>query len=163
LLHLERPTRRTFPARKEVKAMKLVPWRTELSPLRGQMDRLFRDFFENGHVATREEEFAPVLDVAETPEAIVVTAEVPGIEVKDIEISLMGGTLYLKGRKTEEREEKGKTWHRVERSYGAFTRAITLPSAVNAERIEAKSKDGVLTITLPKKEEAKPKQIQIKT
>ncbi len=77
--------------------------------------------------------------------------------------SRLGGTLYLKGRKTEEKEEKGKTWHRVERSYGTFTRAITLPSAVNAERIEAKSKDGVLTITLPKREEAKPKQIQIKT
>jgi len=143
--------------------MKLVPWRTELLPLRTEMDRLFRDFFGNGHVTRDQEEFAPVLDVAETPEAIVVTAEVPGVEAKDIEISLMGGTLYLKGKKAEEKEEKGKTWHRVERSYGAFTRAISLPTAVNAERIEAKSKEGVLTITLPKKEEAKPKLIQIKT
>jgi HSP20 family protein len=127
------------------------------------MDRLFHDFFENGHTTTAAEEFAPALDVAETPEAIVVTAEVPGVDVKDVEISLMGGTLYIKGKKTDEKEEKGKTWHRVERSYGAFTRALSLPSAVNAERIEAKSKDGVLTITLPKKEEAKPKLIQIKT
>ena len=146
--------------------MKLLPTITEglgLTPFRRQMDRLFCDFFPgepNGFPALAEG--ALLVDLAETPESVVVKAEVPGIELKDLDISIVGETLYIRGEKKEEKEEKGKTWHRVERSYGAFARAVTLPSPVKQDKIEATAKDGVLTITLPKAEEAKAHKIVIK-
>lgn len=146
--------------------MNLLPTIREglgLTPFRRQMDRLFSDFFPevpNGFPALAEG--ALLVDLAETPESVVVKAEVPGIELKDLDISIVGETLYIKGEKKEEKEEKGKTWHRVERSYGAFARAVTLPAPVKQDKIEATVKDGVLTVTLPKAEEAKARKIAIK-
>lgn len=144
--------------------MNLIPWRAEglgLSNLRREMDRLFEDFAGNGGRQGLER-WAPSMDVSETPEALIVKAEVPGIDPKEVEISVSGDTLTLKGEKKEEKEEKGKTWHRIERSYGSFFRSVTLPAPVDADRIAAEARDGVLTITLPKTEKAKTKRIEVK-
>jgi HSP20 family protein len=149
--------------------MNLVPWRREgngSSALTRQINRIFGDFglVDDDFFAPLDANRAwgPALDVAETPESFVVKAEVPGIDPKEIDISVTGNTLTLKGEKQEEKEEKGKNWRRVERSYGSFHRSVTLPVAIKAEKIEAESKDGVLTITLPKSVEALPKKIAVK-
>jgi HSP20 family protein len=128
------------------------------------MDRLWEDFFGPGRPGLRpfEMEWAPPLDVAETADQVVVKAEIPGMEPKDISITLSGELLTLKGEKKSEREEKKENYHLVERSYGSFSRSVRLPVAVDVDKIEAKYDKGVLTITCPKKEEVKPKAIKIK-
>jgi len=103
------------------------------------------------------------VDVAETADKVVLKAEVPGMEPKDIDITLSGEILTIKGEKKSEREEKKGNYHLVERSYGSFSRSLRLPAAVDADKIEAKYDKGVLTVTCPKKEEVKPKAIEIKT
>ena len=90
-------------------------------------------------------------------------AEVPGMDAKDINISVTGDALTIKGEKKSEREETEENYHLVERSYGSFSRSLTMPAAVDLDKIEAKYDKGVLTITCPKKEEVKPKAIEIKT
>jgi HSP20 family protein len=154
---------------KEANAMNLIPWRRQgngFGALRRQINRVFEDFglsdLEFTGLPEAAGEWGPALDVAETPESFVVKAELPGIDPKQVEISVIGNTLTIKGEKQAEKEEKGKTWHRVERSYGAFTRTFTPPVAVRADKIEAEAKDGVFTITLPKSTEALPKKIAVK-
>jgi HSP20 family protein len=88
--------------------------------------------------------------------------DIPGMEAKDIDIEVTGNTLNVSGERKEEKEEKGKTWHRIERKTGSFARSVTLPSAVMEEKVEAAYKDGVLTITLPKTEEAKTHKVKVK-
>ena len=147
-------------------ARELMEWRPfrEVSRLRREMDRLWDDFFGPGRLGLRplEAEWAPAMDVAETADKVVVKAEVPGMEPKDIDITLSGEILTIKGEKKSEREEKKENYHLVERSYGSFSRSLKLPAAVDADKIEASYKQGVLTITCPKKEEVKPKAIEIK-
>lgn len=106
-------------------------------------------------------ELSPSLDVSETKDNIVVKAEVPGIEPKDIDISLTGDVLNIKGEKKQEKEEKDEDYQRTERSYGAFTRSVRLHQEVQSDKIEANYRNGVLKITLPKSEEAKKKEIKI--
>jgi len=129
------------------------------------MDRLWDDYFGPGRRALRPlpAEFAPAVDVKETPDQIVVKAEVPGMDAKDINISVTGDVLTIKGEKKSEREEKEENYHLVERSYGSFSRSLAMPAAVDLDKIEAKYDKGILTITCPKKEEVKPKAIEIKT
>ena len=147
--------------------MDLTEWKPflEVTRLRREMDRLWDDYFGPGRRALQpsEVEWAPAIDVAETGDKITVTAEVPGMEAKDIEISLLGDTLTIKGEKKAEKEEKAENYHLIERSYGSFVRSLKLPAAVEAEKIEASYKQGILTVTCPKKEEVKPKAIEIKT
>jgi len=88
--------------------------------------------------------------------------DVPGLEEKDVEVKVEDDTLYVKGQRKLENEEKKENYHRVERCYGSFMRAFTLPTNVDASKTEASLKKGVLTVTLPKREEAKPKTIQVK-
>jgi HSP20 family protein len=128
------------------------------------MDRLWDDFFGPGRKALRpmEMEWAPAVDVSETADQVVIKAEVPGMEAKDIDISLAGDVLTIKGEKKSEREEKKENYHLVERTYGSFSRSLKLPTAVDADKIEASYKQGVLTVSCPKKEEVKPKAIEIK-
>jgi HSP20 family protein len=109
-----------------------------------------------------EEAWLPAVDVSETGDKITVKAEIPGMEAKDIEISMVGDTLTIKGEKKAEKEEKDENYHMVERSYGSFNRAMKIPAMVDAEKVEATYKNGVLTVVLPKKEEVKPKAIEIK-
>jgi HSP20 family protein len=145
----------------------LMEWRPfrEVSRLRREMDHLWDDYFGSGRRGLQplQAEFSPAVDVTETAEAVVVKAEVPGMDAQDINISVTGDVLTIKGEKKSEREEKEKNYHVVERSYGSFSRSMTLPAAVNLEEIEAKYDKGVLTVTCPKKEEVKPKAIEIKT
>lgn len=145
--------------------MDLVPWRPlrELAPFRREMDNLLRRFFGESPLAgTLTEEWLPAMDVSETEDSILVKAELPGLEVKDIEVSLLGDRLIIKGEKKREEEKKGEHFHSTERYYGTFQRSFRLPATVNTEKIEAKFDKGVLTVTLPKTEEAKTKEIKIK-
>jgi len=146
--------------------MDLVQWRPfrEVSRLRREMDRLWDEYFGPGRRALQpfEEVWTPAVDVSETGDKVTVKAEIPGLEAKDIDISIVGDTLTIKGEKKAEREEKGENFHLVERSYGSFSRTLKLPTAVDADKVEATYKNGVLTITCPKKEEVKPKAIEIK-
>ncbi|MBW1992589.1 MAG: Hsp20/alpha crystallin family protein [Deltaproteobacteria bacterium] len=148
-------------------AKELIRWDPfrEVSRLRREIDRLWEDFFGPTRRAFEPlvEAWVPAIDVSESGDKVTIKAEIPGIEAKDIEISMAGDTLTIKGEKKAEKEEKGESFHLVERSYGAFSRSIRLPAAVDADKIEATYKNGVLTITCPKKEEVKPKAIEIKT
>lgn len=104
--------------------------------------------------------WGPSVDVAETQEKIIVRAEVPGMKQEDIQIEFENGRLTLRGERKLEKEE-GTTWHRVERNYGSFSRSFTMPRTVDPEKITASYRDGILQVEVPKKEEAKPKNIRI--
>ncbi|MBS3917663.1 MAG: Hsp20/alpha crystallin family protein [Deltaproteobacteria bacterium] len=132
--------------------------------MRRDMDRLWDSFFEGGHRKRGEEagEWFPALDVSETKNDIVVKTEVPGLDPKDIDISLSEGVLAIKGEKKQEKEEKEENYHLIERSFGSFTRSVRLPGDVQSDKITASYKNGVLKVTLPKSEEAKKKEIKIK-
>jgi HSP20 family protein len=125
--------------------------------------RLFQDsinrLFSDDGVKTRP--WAPAVDIMETENELVLKADVPGVELKDIDIQLENGTLTVKGERKYEKEEKSKGFHRMERSYGTFVRYFTVPDTVDAEHVHAAYEAGVLTITLPKKEIAKPKTIKV--
>jgi HSP20 family protein len=150
------------PSQEELTMRALTPW-TGMTGLKKEMDRLFDRFLEPvWSEVPALGEWEPKVDVAETKDAITVKAEVPGVEQKDISISLQDNVLTIKGEKEEEKEEKDKRYHRVERSYGAFTRAMRLPAAVDAGKAAASFKDGVITITLPKAPEAKGTSIPVK-
>lgn len=129
-----------------------------LYTLRHAMNRLFDDFtFGLNMPALFEKtshQYMPRVNVAETETAVIVTAELPGMDLKDIEVKLLGNNLVVKGEKKEEKEEKSAGYHRVERTYGAFERVLPLPPTVKQEQIDAIYKDGVLKVTLPKTEDA---------
>jgi len=146
--------------------LSLVPWhRRELDRFRGEMDRLFNRFFNLGpsEAGLEEGEWMPLVDVSETGKEVLVNAEVPGMDPKDIDISLSGNLLTLKGERKHEEEKKGKSFHRIERSYGAFTRTIQLPAEVDSNKVDASYKDGVLTIRMPKTKEESVRKIEVKT
>ena len=126
------------------------------------MDRLWDSFSGRPRKRGEEEgEWLPSLDVSETKDEYVVKAEIPGIDPKDIDISLSDGMLTIKGEKKQEKEEKEENYHLVERSYGTFTRSIQLSGEVQAEKIKAEYKNGILKVVLPKSEKAKQKEIKI--
>ena len=137
--------------------------RPEFANLQTQLHRFFEPF---ARFTAREDEdlvsgtWVPAVDVAETQEKIVVRAEVPGMKQEDIQIEFENGLLTIRGERKIEKSE-GKTWHRVERVYGNFSRSFTLPRTVDAEKISAAYREGILEIDVPKKEEAKPKNIRI--
>lgn len=116
------------------------------------MNRLFAD-------ANRP--WAPPVDILETENEVVLKADLPDVKLEDIDIRLENGTLTLKGERKFEKAENGKGYHRIERGYGAFARVFTLPDTLDAERVRADYKNGVLTVTLPKKEVAKPKTVKV--
>jgi len=143
--------------------MKLVPWRPfgELS-VRDEFDRLFEDFWGRWPQLRPEEEWTPALDVSETENEVRVLVELPGIDPKDIEVTVQGDVLTIKGERKQEKEEKKENFHRVERYYGSFCRTLRLPAVAEVEKVTAGYKDGVLKLTVPKKEEAKTKKIEVK-
>ncbi len=137
------------------------PFRDLLSAQR-EFDRLFREAFGSfgeGEVSTRT--WAPAVDIYETGNDIVVRAELPGIKPDEVEVKVEDNTLYLKGERKFEKETKEDNYHRIERTYGSFARSFSLPNSIDAEKVAAEYKDGLLTLTLPKREEAKPKTIKI--
>jgi HSP20 family protein len=105
--------------------------------------------------------WAPAVDIFETDQNLVLKAELPGVDPKDVEIRVEDNTLYLKGERKFEKETKEENYHRVERVYGSFARSFSLPSSVDFDKTTAEYKDGILTVTMPKREEAKPKTIKI--
>lgn len=122
---------------------------------------LYSDFFDFFDEETEMVQWKPVVDIKETDSAIIINAEVPGIKESDIDIKLEDNVLTLKGKRESNSEEKNEKYHKVERFYGEFYRSFNIPTNIDAEKIEAKLKDGVLSINLPKTESAKPKQIKI--
>jgi HSP20 family protein len=135
----------------------------EVRTLGWPLSRFFDDVF--GRMGLRVEEgdqmIAPATDISEDDHAITVTLELPGMTKSDVKITVENGVLTVSGEKKSEAESKGTSWHRMERRYGTFFRAITLPSTVSGEKADAHFKDGVLTIRVPKSEAAKPRSIQI--
>src|SRR5215467_13772273 len=115
-----------------------------------EMDRLLGRLFEPDGGLEPIGEWAPRIDVSETKEAFVLKAEIPGVDQKDIQVSLQEQVLTVKGEKKKETEEKTEKLHRVERAWGAFARSVMLPTPVDAAKVAATFKDGVLTVTLPK-------------
>jgi len=145
--------------------MALIPWRPfeELTSFRKEMDRLWDRFFsERPSMNILERGWEPSLDISETKGELIIKTEIPGMDPKDIDISLVGDTLTIKGEKKQEKEEKEENYYRIERNYGAFSRMVKLPLAVQNDNIKASYQNGVLKITLPKSEEAKKKQVKIK-
>jgi HSP20 family protein len=127
-----------------------------------EMGGLFPELFEDiGTMKSARDEWVPSLDIAETETDVMIKAEVPGIDPKELDISVSDNILKIKGEKKEEKEEKTKSFHRCERSYGSFTRSVTLPAEVDASEIEAKAKDGILTITIPKHEVKEEQKVKI--
>ena len=145
--------------------MAVVRWDPfrDLGLLQDRMNRLFDDagrtWRSDEPAATTS--WSPAVDIFETDGEIVVKAEVPGMDRKDITLHLEKNVLTLKGERRFEKETKDENYHRIERSYGGFSRSFSIPATVDEEKIRADYKDGVLKIALPKKEQAKPKQIRI--
>ena len=129
--------------------------------LQQEMNRLFDGFLRGfdaapiGAMEGRLMGFTPIVDVKEDDKEVVVKAELPGIDEKDIDVVLSEHALTIKGEKKEEREDKGKGYYRMERSYGSFHREIPLPAGIDLQKVEAAFKNGLLSVTLPKTEEAK--------
>lgn len=144
----------------------LIPWDEsgELTRFRREMDRLFERFFEGWpfKAGAAEGPWAPCVDVSETVKEVLVRAEIPGMDPKDMDVSVHRNILTLRGERKKEHEEKGENAHRIERSCGAFCRSLELPAEIDAEKVKATYKDGVLTITLPKTEEEAVKKIEVK-
>ena len=133
--------------------------------LQREMNRLFDDFFSRDFFVEPFRgigEWRPAVDVAETDTSVIVKADLPGLDAKNLDVSLRGDVLTIKGEKKEEKEEKTKSYFRVERHYGSFERSVRLPASVKADQVQASFKDGVLHIEMPKTEEAKQKSIRIK-
>jgi len=126
------------------------------------MDRLFEDsLFRVPPTGTALTAWAPNVDVRETPEELILEADLPGLEEKDLEIRVENHTLTVRGERKFENQVREDDYVRLERSYGSFSRSFSLPHAVKAEDIRADYRNGVLTVRLPKREEAKPKQIKV--
>jgi HSP20 family protein len=139
----------------------LTPWTG--TGLKREMDRLFDRFFETPWSEMPAlGEWTPALDMTENKDAITVTAELPGIDPKEITVSLEGDVLTIKGEKEQKKEEKDERSHRIERSWGAFMRSVRLPSPVDGGKVSAAFKNGVMTVTLPKAPGAKGTTIPVK-
>ena len=133
-----------------------------LTSLQDQMNRLFEDTFTRGRSGQAEiATWAPAVDIYETENELVVKADLPDLQEKDIDVRVENNTLTIRGERRFEKEVNEDNYLRVERSYGTFTRSFSLPNTVNPEAIRAEYRNGVLTVRMPKREESKPKQIKI--
>ena len=135
----------------------------EFSTLQDRMNRLFRESYgpEGREETLNNTSFAPPVDVYEDEHSVNVKIEVPGVDEKDIDVRIENNVLTVHGERKFEKEEKQENFRRVERQYGSFTRTFTLPTTVDAEKVAASYDKGILKIALPKKAEAKPKQIKV--
>ena len=131
----------------------------ELTTLRNRMDRLWSRMTTEGEAG--EADWSPTSDIIETKDEIVIKAELPGIDEKNVDVQIEGGVLTIKGERNAEQETEEKGYRRIERSYGSFLRAFTLPANVEPEKISAAFTNGLLEVHLPKKEGAKPQTIKV--
>ncbi len=127
-----------------------------------EMSKMLSDFWNEDETIGRLQEWYPSADITETKDAFTVKVELPGVTKENVKITLQENILTIQGEKKLESESKDRSVHRIERNYGAFSRSFRMPSSVKGEKIDAGYKDGVLTIVLPKAEEAKTKEIEIK-
>jgi HSP20 family protein len=138
------------------------PSSNPFSAMQQEIDRLF-DGFSRSFSGFAGRDMMPSMDLSETDQEIEITAELPGLEEKDIQLNLADNVLTIRGEKKSEREENKKDYHLVERNYGSFTRAVQLPEGVNPDSIKAVMSKGVLKVTVPKPAPAQTKKIDIKT
>ena len=146
--------------------MAIVKWDPfrDMITLRDRMDRLFEDSlnrFRGGEEDMTHSTWSPAVDIYETAENIIIKAEIPGVNKKDISVEVKNDSLYLKGERKFEKELKEENYHRMERSYGSFSRVFSLPTSVEQDKIKAKFKHGVLQISIPKLEEEADKSVNI--
>lgn len=149
--------------------MAIVRWEPfrDLVSVQDRMNRIFEEAFRGAARPGAEEDWAlggawaPAVDIYEHEGNIVLKAELPGIDPKDVQVGVENNVLTLRGERQFESEVKREQYHRIERAYGTFSRSFTLPNVVDTGKIKAEFKDGVLRVVLPKREEAKPKQISI--
>jgi len=146
---------------------RLIPFRNSLSDvavLQNRLNSIFQDFArpETETESLAMGNFVPAVDVYEDAQKVVLKLEVPGVRREDLDIRVEGRTLTVKGERKFESEEKEENFRRIERRFGSFVRSFTLPSSVDTDTVDATSQDGVLSVTLAKKAEAKPKQIEVK-
>jgi len=148
--------------------MAVVRWEPfrDLVSLQERMNRMFDESYRTRTTGTEDEwalggSWAPAVDIYEHEGNIVLTAELPGVDPKNVDVRVENNVLTLRGERRWSDEVKRESYHRVERSYGTFTRSFTLPNVVDTEKIKADFKEGMLKLVLPKREEAKPKQISI--
>ena len=134
-----------------------------VNPQHREMNRLFDSFFAGAWPAAEPTEWLPPIDVEETADAFMVTAEIPGVDPKDVQVTAVGNEMTIRGEVSQKAEDGATTTHRRERRYGGFLRTLTLPSNVNAEKIGAAYRNGLLQLTLPKREESKPRTIEVAT
>ncbi len=146
--------------------MTLVRW-DPFRELEDMSDRLNRMFSRqalpqaNGKETMVVADWVPSVDVSETDEGYQIKAEIPDVKKEDVKVTVEDGVLTIQGERKQEKEEKGKKYHRVERSYGRFVRSFTLPDLVDEGKVKAEFKDGVLNLQLPKSEKVKPKAIEV--
>jgi HSP20 family protein len=133
---------------------KVDPFR-DLRAIEDQFDRVM------GRAFSRDT-WMPALDVKETSERFEVTVDLPGLDPKDVNVTFEDGMLTLSGKRQFQEEDKGETWHRIERGFGTFARSIRLPQTADPERIEASFEKGVLKVSVPKSEQAKPRTIEVR-
>ena len=136
----------------------------DLQNMSDRIDRLITG--RNIPSAGRDEAMAlidwvPAVDVMESDEEFQIRAELPGVEKKDVKLSVENGVLLISGHREQEKEEQGKRYHKIERAYGNFARSFTVPEAVDAQKVSAEFKNGVLSVRLPKSEKARPKSIEV--
>ena len=145
--------------------MAIVRWAPfrDLFVTQDRFNRLFNETFSRafGDEEGTARAWAPAVDIFENDNNIVLKAELPGVDPKDVEVRVEDNTLYLKGERKFEKEVKEDNYHRIERSYGSFARIFALPGSIDSEKVQAEYKDGILSLTIPKREEAKPKTIKI--
>ncbi len=135
----------------------------EMVDMRRQINRMFDNLFrgELPEPSDLLSTWNPSVDIAEREDGYVVKVELPGVNKEDVRITLEENLLTIRGEKKQEKESKDQNYHRMERSYGSFQRSFTLPTSVKADKIDANYRDGILTVTLPKAEEARRKQIEV--
>jgi len=144
-------------------ARELATWPSDLFGIQREMNKMFDGVFRG----TGDEDYSfsswtPAVDIAEHDDEYLVKVELPGVNKDEVKLTLENNILTIRGEKKQEKETKKENYHRVERSYGSFQRSFTLPAAVKSDKIDASYKDGILKVSLPKAEEAKPKQIEVK-
>jgi HSP20 family protein len=140
--------------------LKYAPFSTEVDDLPNGL-RLFQDSVARLLSEPNGRPWTPPVDIVENENELVLKADIPDVELKDVDIRMENGTLTLKGERRFEQTDNGRGYHRIERSYGSFARSFALPDSVESEKVKADYKNGVLTITLPKKEIAKPRSIKV--
>jgi len=146
--------------------MELARWNPlrELEDMQGRLNRLFGEpsFARTGENGMSFSGWSPAVDVQETDKEYLIKADLPDVKKEDVKVELLDGTLTIEGERQQEKEEKGKKFHKIEREYGKFLRRFAMPSEVDASKVQADFKNGVLNVHLPKSATAKPKAIDVK-